>query len=383
MASPWLLFLAPAFLVDIPAAFFVVGALLFTLRFVKKGRLPDTFPAVFFLSMALLTKYSLWLYLPVLLAAMVAGQVSRDRWQKTCGRAMTVFLSALALPLFFCFTHQESVRAQLRLLTTFQVAGLAGWDEGFWSAFLFQVHPLVLVMAAVACVTAIRTQEKAAFVCLAAVLLALFLPTNRIRYLVPLLPLVCLAAARGLEIFFAADRVRRFAVQGAVATSLCVAFAAYLPFARGTAFMNITEAGRLLDRLPGGGGRLLVRSHTAIVGPHALVPLVDMATEKTLCLETNERTSATPASVRASPLRFSWEMDLGGLYRRCGPNDTHLPRLVVSDTSDGAPACPPTARQTVFAGKTEAFLFQPRVTVFAVTPATAHTRHTTTQPHVM
>lgn len=383
LASPWLIFLAPALLVDIPAAFFLVGALLFTLRFLKKGGLPAAFPAVFFLSMALLTKYSLWLYLPVLLAAMVAGRPTRDGRPKTCGRALVVFLPALVLPLFFCFTHKESVVAQLRLLTSFQAAALAGWDEGFWSAFLFQLHPLVLLMAAGACVSAIRTREKAFSVCLAAILLVLFLPTNRLRYLAPLLPLVCLAAARGLEIIIAPDRVRRFAVQGAVATSLCVAFVAYVPFACGTAFMNITEAGRLLDKLPTEGGRLLVRNHTALVGPRALVPLVDMATAKTLCLEPDEGKVTGPASVCTSPLRFSWEMDLGGLYRRCGPNDTALPLLVVSDAGDGAPAFSPTASQTVFAGKNEAFLFQPRVTVFTVTPAAARAMNAAPPTHVM
>ena len=221
---------------------------------------------------------------------------------------------------------------------------------------------MVAILAAFGFWAAARRKERLILLPLFAVLLMIVLPTSRIRYLIPLLPFLFLAAGRGL-LLLNRFRIRQFMVFGTVASSICIATLAYVPFAVTTAGMNFVEVGKFLNTLPESRVRiqLLPSSGKAVVGAMALVPLLDMSTSKMLCLEETEQPSQA-AAAPMSPLRFTWELQLGNTYELCGMGAAHLPLVLLSDET-GARIQPSDAgNQIRFSRRNDAFIFQPAVT---------------------
>jgi hypothetical protein len=301
LAMPFLLTQVPLTLVDVPAMFFLTAAIYVLIQALARGGawIPVAVAAV---TTAALTKYSVW---PMLAAALAAILLGQRRQPAVVVRAGAVIAGGgLALGLFIV-AAQDVVAAQLVLLHDYQAPGLGRWRESLASTFLFQVHPFVTVAALLSLLLAWKRKDARYAVLGAPWLVMGLFGAGRIRYLVPLFPLLALMAAYGLERLRHA-RLERLVVWCAVATSLVIAFAGYLPFLRQTSAANLENAGAFLDRLEGQAVEVYTLAQTGVaINPAVSVPLLDLYTRKRLVYR--EADASPPPEAATSPLRFTWE----------------------------------------------------------------------------
>ena len=225
LAMPYLLTQVPLTLVDVPTMFFVTAAVYALIQALARGGawIPV---AVALVTAAALTKYSAW---PMIAAAFAAILVVQRRQPAVVVRAGAVIAGGgLALGIYIV-AAQDVVAAQLALLHDYQAPGLGRWRESLASTFLFQIHPFVTVAALLSLFVAWRRRDLRYAVLGAPWLVMLVFASGRIRYLVPLFPLLALMAAYGLELMRHA-RLERLVVWCAVTTSVAIAAFGYLPF---------------------------------------------------------------------------------------------------------------------------------------------------------
>jgi hypothetical protein len=192
------------------------------------------------------------------------------------------------------------------------------------------VHPVITLAACFGLFAAIGKRELSFAIPAWFAVFVLFIQHERLRYLVPLLPLFTLMAARGLMEIRSSD-VRRYLVFCVVTTSLVIAAVAYTPFLKRTSMDNLQEAGAFLDLLAGFDAvevqtlpQETSTGHTAMA-----VPLLDLATSKKLVSLRNSTFRPDARTIATSPLRFSWETPLPAFYGEPGPGSCyfeHTPR---------------------------------------------------------
>jgi hypothetical protein len=264
-----------------------------------------------------LSKYSSWPMLSLLAVALPAYVVSRDSGDRgrELRRGALVLAAAGGIVAALLLARSDVLLAQARLLKEYQGPGLGRWGEGAVSTFLFQIHPFITLSALAGVVIAIRKRDRSFLIAGWLLLLALLFNIQRIRYILPAFPLLVLMAAYGLRVF-KDDRTRRFIVIGIVATSLTVAFFAYLPFARGMSAANLQRAGVFLDQM---GVRevevITVPPKGAVMGSVVSVALLDLYTRKELRLvPLVPELRPSRQEMERSPLRFSWEFPVPRYY---------------------------------------------------------------------
>ena len=301
LAMPYLLTQVPLTLVDVPTMFFFTAAVYAVIQALTRGGawIPA---AAALVAAAALTKYSVW---PMLAAALAAILLSQRRQPAMVVRAGAVIAGGgLALGIYMV-AAQDVVAAQLALLRDYQAPGLGRWRESLASTFLFQIHPFVTVAALLSLFLAWKRRDARYAVLGAPWLVMLVFASGRIRYLVPLFPLLALMAAYGLELMRNA-RLERLVVWCAVTTSVAIAAFGYLPFLRQTSAANLENAGAYLDRLADQTVEVFTLPQTgATINPAVSVPLLDFYTRKRLVYR--EAGTPPPPGVATSPLRFTWE----------------------------------------------------------------------------
>jgi hypothetical protein len=308
LAMPYLLTQAPLTLVDVPTMFFFTAAVYAMIKALARGGMWIPAAAAF-VTAAALTKYSVWL---MLAAALPAVLVCRRRESAVLTRAGAVVAAGGVALALYIVAAQDVVAAQLTLLRDYQAAGLGRWRESLASTFLFQIHPFVSVAALLSLVLALKRRDTRYAILGAPWLVMALFGAGRIRYLIPLFPLLALMAAYGLELLHNA-RLERLIVWCAVATSLVIAFTGYLPFLRHTSAANLENAGMFLDRLTDQTVEVFTLPQTAVaINPAVSVPLLDLYTRKHLVYRTVD--TALPPGVMTSPLRFTWEAPLPHFY---------------------------------------------------------------------
>ena len=282
---------------------------------------------------AALTKYSVWPMLAAALAAILLGQRRQPAMVVRAGAVIAG--GGLALGIYIV-AAQDVVAAQLALLHDYQAPGLGRWRESLASTFLFQIHPFVTV-AALASIFLAWIRRDARYLILGAPWLVMGLfGAGRIRYLVPLFPLLALMAAYGLELMRHA-RIERLIVWCAVTTSVAIAVFGYLPFLQQASAANLENAGAYLDRLADQTVEVFTLPQTgATINPAVSVPLLDFYTRKRLVY----RDDGTPSpGVATSPLRFTWEAPPPRYYT--APADAPPATAVVVISSARGQALPP------------------------------------------
>ncbi len=301
LAMPYLLTQVPLTLVDVPTMFFVTAAVYVLIQ--ALARAGAWIPAAAVLvAAAALTKYSAW---PMLAAALAAILLIQRRQPALVVRTGAVVVGGgLALAIYIA-ASQDVVAAQLALLRDYQAPGLGRWRESLASTFLFQIHPFVTVAALLSLFLAWKRRDARYAVLGAPWLVMLVLASGRIRYLVPLFPLLALMAAYGLERLRHA-RLERLIVWCAVTTSVVTAVFGYLPFLRQTSAANLESAGAFLDRLEDGTVEVFTLAQTgAAINPAVSVPLLDLYTRKRLVYRA--AVAPPPPEAATSALRFTWE----------------------------------------------------------------------------
>jgi hypothetical protein len=220
---------------------------------------------------------------------------------------------------------------QFELLNTFQRPGLSGWSESYFSTFFFQVHPLVTFAAMYSTYMAWKRKDQNFAIISWLLVLMLVLNVQRIRYVLPILPMFALMASYGL-CELKSSELRKFAASCIVTSSVVVAFLAFLPFLMTVSTVNLMEAGAAIDALPGEA----VEVYTVVpdgttYGPKVSVPILDFFTNKKIIFD-DLSTPPTREKIDRNPLRFTFDYEIPPIYE--GEKSHENVIIVISPDAD-------------------------------------------------
>lgn len=369
LGFPFLYTQIPLLLVDVATMTFLLLAMVTWYRALTMGGTLRLLLAGVALAAAFLVKYSAWLLLTGLGPLFILAALAEPR--RTVRRGLLATLPTLLLVGLVVTTHWEVMATQLELLAIYQKPGLKRWGESLVSTFLFQTHPLLTAGVLYAAFRAwSRRDGRFLVIAFLPALLLVFLEIRRIRYTLPIFPLIALLAAYGFRGL--GDRqVRRHLVLAVVVPSLILAWGAFRPFLRGMGERNIQEAGAYLDSLEITRATvLLIPAPGPVLDSRVSIPLLDIFTTKQLDYDplfspVTQRT----AQVATSPLRFTWEFPLPAFYLR-RPEEAPEAIVVISgDANQELPLITKTLlaslpQNRIFKQTDEVFLNQTFVAVY-------------------
>ena len=311
LGMPYLLTQVPLMLVDVPTMFFLLLAVYTTMMALERGGAGRLVLASVAVALSFWTKYSAWLFLSVLLpvALVRLNQMPRPAYL----RALVLILISLLLVGATLLPMLEVVGAQLGLLQSYQWPGLARWEESPGSTFLFQTHPFIAAAALISVYSALRNKDARYAVVLWLPALVMLLGVNRIRYVLPVLPMLALMAAYGLRQIRSGE-IRKYVVLCIVAPSLALSVLGFGAFLRQTSAVNLQQAGEYLDSLATAEVEVIaLQQRRVAINPAVSIPLLDLYTAKSLLSRANEFVP-TGRGVDESPLRFTWERGIPKYY---------------------------------------------------------------------
>jgi hypothetical protein len=336
LGIPYLMTQVPLMLVDVPTMFFLTLAIYAFLVAVDKGgavRILFSSAAIVFF---VLSKYSAWFMLSVLGVVLIVYSIGRDGSEdrRPLLRGSLILFMAAALSGVILLLKFDVVSEQLHLLRDYQRPGLTRWEESFHSTFLFQVHPIITISAAASLVVALRKRDARYAIISWLVTLAILFGIRRIRYTLPLFPMLTLMAAYGLQVI-RRDELRRFILCGTVATSLVIGIFAYLPLAESMSAANLKRAGEYLNTLgPGDIEVITLASGKPVANPAVAVPLLDLFTNRHVRYRYHQEGSLPREEIERSSLRFTWEYR-NPAYYSAGPHAmVNIPVVVISEASN-------------------------------------------------
>jgi len=366
-AIPFLLLQGPLLMVDIHAMFFFLLALyLFHESLCCPGVLRAA-AGMLALALMLLTKYSMFLLLPVFPLVWLGNRsrYAAGAWR----RGGLVLLGGLLLTTAFLVSKWEVVSLQLELLGGFQRTGLDRWKESHVSTFLFQMHPVLVALALYGGRWALLERDGRLLFTLGLPFTAFVLGIERSRYLLPLFPLLALGAGYGASRFRHAGlgRMTVFSVTG---TSVVILMLAYVPFVKGDSSANLRDAAEYLDQLPGSTVTVYALPQERSTGnTTASVALLDLFSHKEIRLAKEYVLPGGEVRYPLSSLRFTWRLGQPEFYVHEGERPGDDPVVVLSDrparTADPALVdrlAPRTVRRQ-FLNQSTPFRYQTLVTV--------------------
>lgn len=305
LGMPYLLAQAPLMLVDVPAMFFLTLAVYMTILALEHGGTRLVMLAALAVALAFWTKYSTWLMLSVLPVIFFVRHWNGPRpvWLRAgaLAAASAVLIGTVLLP------NLDVIMRQLELLQSYQAPGLRRWEESFTSTFLFQIHPFITGAALFSAYAAYKHRDARYAIILWLPLLLVLLEIKRIRYLLPMFPMLALMASYGLrEIRDGA--VRKYAVLCIVASSVVIMVFGFLPFAQNTSAANLKQAGAYLDTLEEDRVEVIALPQLhALINPAVSVPILDLFTAKRLVFRHDAVAAPDAETLSKSSLRFTWD----------------------------------------------------------------------------
>ncbi|MDX1763058.1 MAG: glycosyltransferase family 39 protein [bacterium] len=366
LGIPYLATQVPLMLVDIPTMFFVTLALFTFLKALTDGGPTWITGSALAISSALLSKYSAWPMLSVL--PIMAAVEWRAAPRAVLRRAVSTGCLAAALLGVVLMGKYDVMGQQIALLKTFQLGGLKLWQESYLSTFLFQVNPFITVLALVAIVRAVRTKDLRFLMIAWCLILVFVFQVKRIRYILPLFPLLTLMASYGLN-SLREPRMKRFVGLAVVASSLVLLLGAYLPFLKTTSMMNLRKAGHYLDAMDSDVVRVTADPQWNSTGnTAAAMALLDLFTRKRLVSAQDWSSSVDRERFQNASLRFSWEMTRPTFYGE-GVAERGAPAVVIASVDppgvlrDRDPERPPLAVREKFTQQSGFFRYQTLVTI--------------------
>lgn len=304
LGMPYLLTQVPLMLVDVPTMFFLLLAVFTTLKALERGGAGNLALASVAVVLVFWTKYSAWLYLSVFPVVLVVRLKQGPR--PVFLRALVLTMLSLALIGATLLPLSDVVGRQVDFLRSYQLPGLARWEESPGSTFLFQTHPFIAVAALVSVYAAFKKKDARYAIVLWLPALVMVLGINRIRYILPVFPMLALMAAYGLREIRCGE-LRKYIVLCIVASSLALSVLGFRPFLQQTSAVNLQRAGEYLDSLAASEVEVIaLQQRYAAVNPAVSVPLLDLHTAKRLIFRSD---GLAPAGqdVETSALRFTWE----------------------------------------------------------------------------
>lgn len=333
LGFPYIYSQTPLLLVDIGTMFFLTLCLYSFQLALTRGRVHLPLAAAAMVAL-FWCKFSGWILLsgvgPLLLLQI------KQNWRVALQRAAAVLLMALAGMIAVSLPHLPVIAEQLELLIHFQGPALRhGWKESLSSTFLFQIHPIVTMLLLYSLFRALRRRDLAyAAVSWLVVLLIIVMEIRRIRYTMPIFPIMALLAGYGLR-DLADPGLRRHLLLVVAGSAVLLARGALLPFSQSLAENNTVMAGRYLDslELDGEVGMLVLSSPEAVLDPRVNLPLLDLFTRRRVYQLPSYSPASPPEWSKNSPLRFTWEMNLPPFLTDT-PRISMPPLLVVISVGD-------------------------------------------------
>jgi hypothetical protein len=326
LGVPYVYTQVPLMLADIPSTFFFTLSVYTFVVAIKRGgiRIPLAALALF---AAFLSKYSIWLMLTtpgVVLAVYLFSpetgatriQSNGRKYRMQCLlRAGSIMLLSASLAGAVFLYMGDVLTEQMRFLIDFQSPGLKRWGESLVSTFLFQIHPFFTGAAVLSLFVAIRRRDARVLITLWPIMLLLALQVKRIRYTLPALPLLAVAASYGL--FALRDReTRRFVALCAASCSIMLALFAYAPLMQRMNCVNLKQAGDFLNSIPQKDVEVYIAPYAApVLNPAVDVPILDLFTRKNILYNYEPEQQPSSEEVAVSPLRFTWEYKNPVYYR--------------------------------------------------------------------
>ena len=337
LGIPYLLTQVPLMLVDVPTMFFLALSVFTFLEALNRGRSARIACSIAAIVLTVLTKYSAWFMLSVLGVVLIVYAIghagSRDR--RTLLRGVVILLTAAAVSGVLLMLKFDVVSEQVGLLREYQQPGLNRWGESFVSTFLFQTHPFIAASALASIVVAFRRRDISYVIICWLVLLIVLFNIKRIRYMVPVFPMLTLMAGYGLQVI-KRDALKRFILFSTVTTSLIIGIFAYLPLAERMSAANLKHAGEYLNRMEAGEvGVITLASKEPVVNPAMAVPLLDLFTNKQIQNHYQPEGFPPREEIERSPLRFTWEYRNPAYYEVTPDAFLNVPIIVILDSSNG------------------------------------------------
>jgi len=324
---PYLFTQTGLMLVDVPTMFFIIFALLTFIKAITRGGVYTIFMAAAAFFLAFYVKYSIWMLLSVLgIATLVYLRSAPDLILK---RTILVALLALISISIIILFYQEIITNQIALLISYQKPGLKRWSESLASTFLFQIHPFITASAVCSTIVALKAKDSRYLIIGYLVFLVLIvLQLKRIRYTLPIFPMIALMASYGIR-EIGDKEIKDFFVYSIITCSLVIAIAGFLPFLKNMSAINIMRSGEYLDSLKGDSVYVFtIPSEKPIVNPLVDIGLIDYFTHKNVVYLGGIEPDINFDEVKTSSLRFTWEYTLPDIYKKNsslpGPSDTLL-----------------------------------------------------------
>ena len=314
MGIPYLFTQVPLMLVDVPAMFFLTLSVFTFIMALERGGVWTVVSstAIF---LAMLSKYSTWLMLSVLLVIMTVYLIRKagDR-RRVCCRALLIWGMSGILLLIFVWYKIDVISEQINLLQEYQKPGLKRWGESFISTFFFQIHPLVSIYAVYSIYEAFRKKDMSYIIICWLVLLVFFLQIRRARYILIVFPMLALMASYGMQ-SIRIMQAKKLLVYSIVVSSLVVSSLVFFPFLSKMGPVNLKDSGRFLDSLEAG----IVEVYTVPpddfnINPAVSVPVLDIFTSRDILYNYDPGFLPPFQRIKESSLRFTWEFQSPKYY---------------------------------------------------------------------
>ncbi len=317
LGIPYLFTQVPLMLVDVLTMFFVTLSIFTFIKAMERGGYSMIIFSSIAVTLTFFSKYSTWLMLSVLAVIFAVYIIqgfqdeSPDSGPKTreylFRGGLVALISGLLIGAIFIYKY-DIFTEQLGFIMIYQKPGLKRWGESFLSTFFFQIHPFISLAALYSVYSAFRRKDCKYVIVIWLIVLIFIFQIRRIRYVIPLFPMVTLMASYGLR-ELNSKQVKKFIVWSAVTTSLVLAFYVHLPFMENISMSNLKRAGEYLNRTNEQYMEVFsLKQGNSGVNPAISVPILDLFTSKRVIFKYNENAFQQPfEKIEKSSLRFTWE----------------------------------------------------------------------------
>ncbi len=309
LGMPYIYSQLPLMLVDIPTMFLLTLSVYALLKSLEHGGVWPVLLTSVAVFLTFFSKYSSWPMLSVLFFAVMAYASTKPRFlsRDIVTRTLSVAILSCLLIGTALILKYDIISEQVSLLRTFQGPGLHRWGESLVSMFFYQIHPFITIGAVYSLYAAARKKDIKYLMILWLPLLAFVFQIKRIRYLLPVLPMLALMASYGIQQIRDTD-ARKFIVSCAVISSLVIAMSAYLPFLQKRTSVNLMNAGAFIDTLQTDTVEVFtVPKAGESMNQAVLVPLLDLYSKKRIVYNYVPGNFPPADEIAVSRYRFTWE----------------------------------------------------------------------------
>jgi hypothetical protein len=333
LGIPYIFTQVPLMLVDVSTMFFLTLSIFAVIKALEQGGIWRTFLSGVALFIVFFSKYSAWLWLTVMIPIILV--YIRENPRQTFKRSSVIATIAFLFNVIVFIFYSDVMSEQIKLLITYQGPGLRRWTESFVSTFFFQIHPLITSAAIYSIYVAVKKRDLKYTIIGYLIFLVIILQIKRIRYMIPLFPMIALMASYGLQ-ELRNNETKIFMVFCIIIYSFTISYSAYLPFLQKISTANIKHAGKFVNTLDVEGLEVItLPQKKSIINPQISVPLLDLYTDKRIFYQPNSEAPHNWDKIKNSSLRFTWEYTNPDYYmmKKNGHNQSRA-MVIISQKPD-------------------------------------------------